>query len=230
MSRSTGEPTVAVGEYLYRGDAEIACAHLAAEGVPAVVRADDEGGLNPGFFSEFRVVLLVKAADASTARSILGLEQPLDIPTEIRAAMMAHAAWAYPNEACGLLAGDWGAIDLVFCLTNRQHSRTRYTIDPREHFGALRYAERQGLEIVGAWHSHPAGDAAISGTDIAGSPGGSWITVVVGNTAKRDMSIRAWRTEGGKAIERPLADSQPRPPSPTLTSWTPTPTRTTENS
>jgi proteasome lid subunit RPN8/RPN11 len=92
----------------------------------------------------------------------------------------------------------------VFCLTNRLHSPSRYTIDPREHFGAMRYAERQGLAIVGAWHSHPAGDATLSATDIASSPGGSWITLVVGNSAPPAAAVRAFRTEDGRAIERPL--------------------------
>lgn len=202
--RAAAGPTVVVGQFLYRDEAEIARAHLAAEGISAVVRADDEGGLNPGFFSEYRVVVVVNAADAVAAREVLGIEQPLVVPPEIRRAMLAHSAWAYPNEACGLLAGDDMQIAMVFCLTNRLHSPSRYTIDPREYFGAMRYAERRGLAIVGAWHSHPEGDAALSGTDVASSPGGSWITMVVGNRAPPGAVLRAFRTEDGEAIERPL--------------------------
>ena len=202
-----GTAAIVVGEYLYRDEAEIARAHLAAEGIPAVVRAEDEGGLNPGFFSEFRVVLMVNPGDAFAARDVLGIEQPLVVPDEIRRAMLAHSAWGYPEEACGLLAGDELGISMVFCLTNRLHSRTRYTIDPREYFGAMRYAEREGLSIVGAWHSHPDGDATMSGTDIAASPGGNWVTLVVGNLAPADAAIRVYRTEGGLAIERPIAAS-----------------------
>ena len=125
--------------------------------------------------------------------------------------MLAHSGWAYPNEACGLLAGDNAQISLVFCLTNRVHSRTRYTIDPREYFGAMRYAERQGLSVVGAWHSHPDGDATMSGTDISDSPGGSWVTVIVGNLAPADSAIRAFRTEVGEAIERSVLLSPESP-------------------
>ena len=199
---SAAEPTLVIGEYLYRGDAEIARAQLVGEGIAALVRADDEGGLNPGFFSEYRVVLLVNSTDAARARDVLGLEHPLFIPHEVRRAMVAHSGWAYPNEACGLLAGDAHSISLVFCLSNRLHSPNGYTIDPREHFGAMRYAERQGLAIVGAWHSHPAGDAMLSETDVASSPGGEWVTVVVGNLALRGQSIRAFRTEDDIAVER----------------------------
>jgi proteasome lid subunit RPN8/RPN11 len=202
--RSSKTPTVVVAQFLYRDEAEIARAHLAAEGIQAIVLAEDEGGLNPGFFSEYRVVVIVNSGDATAAREVLGIGQPLVVPEEIRRAVLAHSRWAYPNEACGLLAGDDMRVSLVFCLTNRLHSPSRYTIDPREHFGAMRYAERQGLAIVGAWHSHPAGDATLSGTDIASSPGGSWITMVVGNSASPDAAVRAFRTEDGRAIERPL--------------------------
>ncbi len=194
-------PTVAVADYLYRGDAEVARALLASRGIRAHVRADDEGGLNPGFFSEYRVVLEVNAADAADARAALGLGDSLVIPDEIRAGMVAHAEWAHPHEACGLLAGGGDVIEMVFCLSNRDASPSRYTIDPHEHYGAMRYAESRGWDIVGAWHSHPNGDAVLSSIDLAESPGGDWITVVVGNGQLSGPPIRAYRTDGPAVSE-----------------------------
>lgn len=95
---------------------------------------------------------------------------------------------------------------MVFCLTNRLASATRYTIDPKEYFGAVRHAERFGADIVGAWHSHPGGSAQLSETDIATSPGGSWITMVVGATG----SIGAFRTEGHRATAVELVEADRR--------------------
>jgi hypothetical protein len=135
----SGQGTVAVAEYLFRGDAEVARALLDSQGIKAHVRADDEGGLNPGFFSDYRVVLEVNAADAGEALVALG--HSILVPDEIQAGMRAHTEWAYPNEACGLLAGGDGVIEMVFCLSNRDASPTRYTIDPGEHYGAMRFAE-----------------------------------------------------------------------------------------
>lgn len=194
------DDAIVVGEYLYRGDAEVARAVLAGEGIVAVVRADDEGGLNPGFFSEYRVTLLVRRRDGAAARQALAVGEALVIPSQIQRAMVDHSQWAHPLEACGLIAGAGNVVGLVFCLTNRLASRTRYTIDPREHFGALRYAERQGLAILGAWHSHPNGSASLSAFDRDLSPGGSWVTVVVGNAAGR-VPIRAYRTHDGEVEE-----------------------------
>ena len=90
---------------------------------------------------------------------------------------------------------------MVFCLTNRDASPSRYTIDPGEHYGAMRFAEACGWDIVGAWHSHPNGDAVLSSVDRAESPGGDWITVVVGNGPLTGPPIRAYRTDGPAVSE-----------------------------
>ncbi len=198
--------SVEIAQYLYRSEAEIARALLDSSGIRSLVRADDEGGLSPGFFSEFRVVLLVNPEDAVAAREVLGLPPPLLIGAQVREAMLAHARWAYPNEACGLVAGSEKQIAMVFCLTNRLHSRTRYVIDPHEHYGAAKFAERCGLSIVGAWHSHPNGDASISPRDVAESPGGNWITVVIGNHGKRSQAVRAFLADEGAVTELEVID------------------------
>ncbi len=192
---AVGESTATVGEYLYRGDAEVARALLASQGIESYVKAEDEGGLNPGFFSDYRVVLVVDAQQVGEARAALGLGESLFVPGEASATMLAHSRWAQPNEACGLLAGTDDAVEMVFCLSNRAASPTRYVIDPREHHGAMRYAERAGWSIVGAWHSHPGGDAVPSRTDVIEAPGGTWITMIVG-TAASGADIRAYRTHG----------------------------------
>lgn len=192
------DSTVVVAEYLFRGDAEIALAKLASAGIAGYVRADDEGGLNPGFFSEYRVAVVVNSAEAAAAGELLGRADSLVLPDQVRQAMVSSMKWAAPVEACGLLAGgESGRVDLVFCLTNRAASANRYTIDPREHYGAAGFAERCGLEIVGAWHSHPSGTAELSPTDVVSSPGGEWLTVVIG--ANED--IRAYRADRGGVVE-----------------------------
>lgn len=205
-----GESTATVGEYLYRGDAEVARALLASQGIESYVKAEDEGGLNPGFFSEYRVVLVVDAQQAGEARAALGLGESLFVPREVKAAIVAHSRWAQPNEACGLLAGANDAVEMVFCLSNRAASPTRYVIDPREHFGAMRYAERAEWSIVGAWHSHPGGDAVPSRTDVAEAPGGTWITMIVG-TATSGPNVRAYRIDDHSVRE--LAVYSELPPS-----------------
>jgi len=198
--------SVALGSFLYRGEAEVARARLDSHGIPAYVRADDEGGLNPGFFRDYRVVLVVPADRAAEALTILGAMAggDLEMPAQVVGAMMQHSRWAVPHEACGLLAGSDAQIRMVFCLSNRDASATSYTIDPGEYFGAIRYAGRFGCEIVGAWHSHPDGLAELSPTDIASSPGGRWVTAVVGLGEPAGSSVRAFRTDGNLVVQVPI--------------------------
>lgn len=107
--------------------------------------------------------------------------EPLDIPTQIYEAMVAHSRFTYPEEACGLLAADdRGRLRMVYCLTNADHSAVSYTIEPTEHFRALQHAESHGWELVGAFHSHPESPAWPSTTDVRRAAEPEWVYLIVG--------------------------------------------------
>ncbi|MGI9611243.1 MAG: hypothetical protein ACR2NL_13195 [Acidimicrobiia bacterium] len=61
--------TVAV--YGLRHQAEVAKAMLASAGIDAMVVADDEGGLNPGFFADYGVRVVVRSAELAAAQGVL---------------------------------------------------------------------------------------------------------------------------------------------------------------
>jgi len=96
------------------------------------------------------------------------------IPTRILSDMQTHASSTYPEECCGLMLGTFEngttekivvksrRMDSVFVKEERFH---RYTIDPREFLLAESDAERQGLEVVGIYHSHPNAPAKPSEFD-----------------------------------------------------------------
>ena len=105
----------------------------------------------------------------------------VEIPTQIYEAMVAHSRFAYPEEACGLLAADGeGRLRMAYCLTNAEHSEFSYTIDPTEHFRALQHAESQGWDLSGAFHSHPHSEAFPSATDVRMAAEPDWIYLIVG--------------------------------------------------
>jgi proteasome lid subunit RPN8/RPN11 len=85
--------------------------------------------------------------------------------------MREHAAAAYPHECCGFLVGersDGHAIvtDLVRASNAREDSpRNRYLIPPEEFARVLRDADRQGLDVLGFYHSHPDAPARPSEYD-----------------------------------------------------------------
>ena len=192
---------VTVMTYPVRSDAEIARARLEADGIRAAVRADDEGGLNPGFYHEYGVRVVVAPEDVEDALASLGIER-LDVPRSIAEAIYHHAVTSFPNESCGLVAADGdGDLAFVACLTNTDASPHRFTIDPAEHHGMVRFAERLGWTIVGAFHSHPRAEARPSRADLGGGADVDWVHLIVGPVAGRRTELRAYRYADGRADE-----------------------------
>lgn len=201
-----------VETYLLRHEAEIAKARLAADGIRSMIQADDEGGLNPGFFDDYRIRLLVNRENLVEAAEVLangidpGPDETIVANSDHLEAFAAHAQFCLPNEACGLLAFDAARrLRFVYCLTNRDASPHRYTVDPVEHYRAIQHAERNGWEVAGAFHSHPRGRARPSKTDIEAAGDPEWIHVIIGLASGAERNVRAFRVVGGSAREIPLA-------------------------
>lgn len=80
--------------------------------------------------------------------------------------MRRHVMELAPLEACGLLAGKNGRVEKVIPVRNQAHSPTRYVMDPYEQLQAFEWIDSQELELIGIFHSHPAGPETVSVTDI----------------------------------------------------------------
>ena len=65
---------VIVRTFTNRGEAEIACSLLEAEGISAVVMSEERGGLTPSLDFTSGVPLLVESDDADRARELLDEE------------------------------------------------------------------------------------------------------------------------------------------------------------
>ena len=106
--------------------------------------------------------------------------------------MLAHATEDLPNECCGLLIGSADTVEESARARNRRRSRTRFEVEPADHFAALRRARSAGLEIVGAYHSHPNGPSGPSETDRARLTDPSMVQVIV-SLARGGRTVRAFR-------------------------------------
>ncbi len=103
------------------------------------------------------------------------------IGIQMHEAMVAHANYCFPEEACGLIAvDDEMRPRMVYAMTNVDRSRVRFTVSPKEHFGAIRHAERYGWSIAGSFHSHPESSAFPSARDIEGALDPKWLYLIVG--------------------------------------------------
>ncbi|HEX6032863.1 MAG TPA: M67 family metallopeptidase [Anaerolineales bacterium] len=81
--------------------------------------------------------------------------------------MLEHVDKHVPREACGLLAGKNDRVEKVMPVRNQTQSPVRFVMDPYEQLQAFDWIESHGLELLGIFHSHPAGPATASMTDIA---------------------------------------------------------------
>jgi [CysO sulfur-carrier protein]-S-L-cysteine hydrolase len=66
----------------------------------------------------------------------------------------------HPVEACALLFGklsqNRAVVEKVEVAQNRLRSATRFEVDPEKVAAAVTGAEKEGLEFIGLFHSHPA--------------------------------------------------------------------------
>ena len=81
-------------------------------------------------------------------------------------AMRRHVSKQAPLEACGVLAGKGGSVEVVLEVRNAEQNPVRFRMDPREQYNAFDWIEANGLELVGIFHSHPSGPDTVSRTDI----------------------------------------------------------------
>jgi proteasome lid subunit RPN8/RPN11 len=72
-----------------------------------------------------------------------------------------------PLEACGLLAGTNNRVEKVIWVRNQAQSPVRFVMEPYEQLKAFDWLESNGLDLLGIFHSHPAGPETASATDIA---------------------------------------------------------------
>ena len=83
--------------------------------------------------------------------------------------LVAHAIGEQPNESCAMLfgkkVGDNWNVKEVFLTQNIDDSQTNFTISPEELLKGYQIAEKNQLEVVGIFHSHPNSDAIPSNTD-----------------------------------------------------------------
>ena len=93
----------------------------------------------------------------------------LTVPRTELQRLHSHAVEGYPHEVVGILAGDRssGRISRVQPLINERSDspKNRYQVSGMVLWRAEQSLEREGLEIVGYYHSHPDHPAQYSDYD-----------------------------------------------------------------
>ncbi|MBE0490933.1 MAG: M67 family metallopeptidase [Sulfurospirillum sp.] len=90
----------------------------------------------------------------------------IKIPQNVYEMMVEHAKRDLPNEACGYLAGKHKEVHYAICMTNTDASCEHFSFDPQEQFDAFKQTQKEGLQLIGVYHSHPQTPARPSEEDI----------------------------------------------------------------
>lgn len=126
---------------------------------------------------------------------------PLQLCDRDAAAMVSLARAGAPREVCGLLVGRGRTVVRIVPTGNAAERPTEYAIPPEAHFAAIRAARAEGLEVIGAFHSHPASAANPSPRDAA-SAFEDFVFLIVGLSPTADL--RAWTFADGNFAELAL--------------------------
>lgn len=69
--------------------------------------------------------------------------------------MIGYAIEESPLECCGILGGRDGTVHRAFKLKNEERSPLRYSISPQDQLRVFEEMEREAMEMVAIYHSHP---------------------------------------------------------------------------
>jgi [CysO sulfur-carrier protein]-S-L-cysteine hydrolase len=134
----------------------------------------------------------------------------VQIPDAAVEDMFSHAREEAPRECCGLLIGTGDVVTRTVRAANIDPSSARYLIDPTDQFNAIRLARVDGLEVIGAYHSHVASAATPSPTDIAEARNGPDFLYLI--VSLSDGEVGAYRVENGRPIALQVRNRRARGP------------------
>jgi len=77
------------------------------------------------------------------------------VPETIFKKMVDHALREAPLECCGMLVGKGRTVHRIYEMRNADRSRVSYFMVPEEQLEVFMEIERDGLDLVAIYHSHP---------------------------------------------------------------------------
>ncbi len=98
----------------------------------------------------------------------------------------------------------WPGLNVWEPAAERTH---RFRLDPREQLLAQKWARGQRQEVLGAAHSHPAGEPDPSPTDLALTPGPT-LMIILGRGRAESLAagtLRCWWLTDGEGTSPPRA-------------------------
>jgi [CysO sulfur-carrier protein]-S-L-cysteine hydrolase len=132
----------------------------------------------------------------------------LSVSHDAFARMVTHAYDCYPEEMCGLLAGNAssGAAPVFYACRNTTRSGRVFEVHPMDYQRAEDDAEAQGLELIAIVHSHTHTEPYPSPTDVGVATAlGPWSRWVIVGLKREAPEVRTYRIIDEVITEEQLA-------------------------
>ncbi|HUL37008.1 MAG TPA: M67 family metallopeptidase [Thermodesulfobacteriota bacterium] len=88
------------------------------------------------------------------------------IPKSIYEKMVDHAKKERPLECCGILSGKEKTVQKIFELKNTEESPVQYSMSPQDQLKVFEQMEKESMEMIAIYHSHPHTIPFPSETDV----------------------------------------------------------------
>jgi proteasome lid subunit RPN8/RPN11 len=127
----------------------------------------------------------------------------VQLTSALKEALVAQAEAVAPHECCGLLLGTGQTITAIQPAPNVHPTPAiHFEVDPATLIAAHRTARAGGPQVLGYYHSHPAGPPEPSVTDRAMAPRDNKVWAIVGR-GEAGWTMRFWRASEAGFVALP---------------------------
>ena len=117
------------------------------------------------------------------------------IPKPIYEGVVEHAKRESPLECCGILAGKDGNVIRAFEITNTEKSSVRFLMSPLEQVKVFEELEKESIEMIAIYHSHPHSVSFPSETDVKMAFYPEIISIIISLEDRDNPVVKAFQVD-----------------------------------
>ena len=125
------------------------------------------------------------------------------IPEAIFQGLIEHARRESPLECCGILGGKGETVQRVFELQNVERSPVRYLMSPQEQFKVFEELEKESIEMMAIYHSHPHSIPFPSETDVKMAFYPEVISIII-SLKEKNPAVKAFQISQEAIYPQPI--------------------------
>ena len=123
------------------------------------------------------------------------VKEMIRIPKHIHEKMVDHAKREWPLECCGILGGKKETVVKAFELSNMEKSSTRYLMSPQEQLRVFEELEKESIDMIAIYHSHPHTIPFPSETDVKMAFYPEVSSIIISLQERDNPVVKAFRIE-----------------------------------